>query len=157
MREMPIDIIRDTVKKLYLNLLCTIGDDITVALKSGLKQEASPTGRRVLRQLLENNEIARRERIGLCQDTGMAVLFMDLGQEIHLTGGSLESAVNQGVREAYEQGYSRKSVVADPLYDRINTADNTPAVIHLRLCPGDKLRIKAMAKGFGSENMSAIR
>ena len=157
MREIHTDKIRDAGRQLYLDMLCTIGDDITLALGSGLEQEESPIGCMLLRQLLENNEIARNERVGICQDTGMAILFVELGQEIHLTGGSFEDAVNQGVREAYEEGYFRKSVVDDPLFDRINTKDNTPAVIHLRLLPGDKICITAMAKGFGSENMSAMR
>ncbi len=157
MREIHIDKIRDAVRQLYLNILCTIGEDITQSLKSGLEQEESPIGCMILRQLLENNEIAHHERIGLCQDTGMSILFVEMGQEIHLTGGSFEDAVNQGVREAYEQGYFRKSVVADPLFDRLNTKDNTPAVIHLRLTPGDRIHITAMAKGFGSENMSVMR
>ena len=157
MREIHIDKICDAVRQLYLNILCTIGEDITQSLKSGLEQEESPIGCMILRQLLENNEIAHKERIGLCQDTGMAILFVEMGQEIHLTGGSFEDAVNQGVREAYEQGYFRKSVVADPLFDRLNTKDNTPAVIHLRLTPGDRIHITAMAKGFGSENMSVMR
>lgn len=157
MREIHTDEIRDTVRRLYLNILCTIGEDITAALRSGLAQEESSTGCTILRQLLENNEIARREQIALCQDTGMAILFVDLGQEVHLTGGPFDDAVNQGVREAYEQGYFRKSVVSDPLFDRTNTRDNTPAMIHLRIAPGDRIRITGMAKGFGSENMSVIR
>ena len=157
MREIHVDMIRDAVRQLYLNILCTIGKDITQALNSGLEQEESPIGCMILRQLLENNEIAHKERIGLCQDTGMAILFVEMGQEIHLTGGSFEDAVNQGVRDAYEQGYFRKSIVADPVFERLNTKDNTPAVIHLRLTPGDRIHITAMAKGFGSENMSVMR
>lgn len=157
MRRIHTDTLKDAVKRLYLEMNCTIGRDVTETLRVGLKIEESPVGRMVLGQLLENNEIADRERIALCQDTGMAVLFVELGQEVWLEGGGFEDAVNQGVREAYDEGFFRKSVVSDPLFARVNTKDNTPAVIHLRLVPGDQIHITATAKGFGSENMSAVK
>lgn len=157
MREVPVQMITDTVKQLFLTANYEIGTDVMEAVSQARETEPSPTGRQVLSQLCENYQIAREEKIAICQDTGMAVLFIELGQEVHFTGGDFEAAVNEGVRQAYREGYLRKSVVDDPVFDRKNTGDNTPAVIHLRLVPGDKIHILATAKGFGSENMSAIK
>lgn len=126
------------------------------ALDSAARKEPSPLGRHVLEQLIENNRAGAEESLCVCQDTGMSVVYLTIGQDIHLTGGSLEEAVNAGVRKAYTEGYLRKSVVAEPLFDRKNTGDNTPCVIHTRIVPGDKLHILAIAKGFGSENMSRL-
>lgn len=148
--------ITEAVKKLFIDCNYYIGDDITAALKKGLKTEKSPVGKSVLSQLLENNEIAANERIPLCQDTGMAVLFVEYGDKVAVEDGSFEEAVMQGVRDAYDEGYLRKSVVSDPVFDRKNTGDNTPAIIHTRIVSGDKIKILAGGKGFGSENMSAI-
>jgi fumarate hydratase subunit alpha len=122
-----------------------------------MAEEPSPEGRDVMRQLLENYEIARTERVAICQDTGMAVVFLDVGQDVHIVDGDLGEAVADGVRRAYADGYLRKSVVRDPLYDRTNTGDNTPPVLHTRIVPGDKIDILVSPKGFGSENMSQIR
>lgn len=133
-----------------------LGEDVLAALKKGYEQEISLTGKDILQQLLKNAEIAREESVPMCQDTGFAVIFLELGQEVHVTGGDLYEAVNEGVRRGYVEGYLRKSIVGDPL-NRKNTGDNTPAVIHTRIMPGDKLRIIVAPKGGGSENMSAIK
>lgn len=148
--------VTQTVKKLFMDCNYYIGDDITSALKKGLECEKSPVGKSVLSQLLENNEIAAKEQIPLCQDTGMAVLFVEYGDKVVIEDGSFDQAVMDGVRQAYDEGYLRKSVVNDPVFDRKNTGDNTPAVIHTKIVSGDKIKILAGGKGFGSENMSAI-
>lgn len=156
MREISVDRITEAVEQLFLNANYQIGSDVMDALNGALQTERSPQAKNVLEQIVLNDEIAARDRVAICQDTGMAVLFIELGQEVHLTGGDFEQAVQQGVRNAYQNGYLRKSVVDDPLYDRKNTGDNTPAVIHLKICPGSQIRILALAKGFGSENMSRV-
>mgnify|MGYP000969855199 CR=1 FL=1 len=132
-----------------------LGSEAANALKRALTLEESPAGKEALRQLIENMEIARREQLPLCQDTGFAVFFVEWGQEVHLAGGSLEEAINEGVRKGYREGCLRKSVVADPL-NRVNTGDNTPAVIHTVLVPGDRVKITFAPKGGGSENMSRL-
>lgn len=157
MRDFPVSDLTAAVKQLFFNANYEIGADVETAVSQALAQEPSPAGQAVLQQLLENYQIARTERVAICQDTGMAVLFLEIGQEVHFVGGDFEEAVQEGVRQAYQEGYLRKSVVADPVFDRTNTGDNTPAVMHLRLVPGDQIRILAMAKGFGSENMSAVK
>ena len=157
MREFPLDRLTEAVKQLYLTANYEIGPDVEGAVCRACQAEESPVGRRVLAQLAENYRIAREERIAICQDTGMAVLFLEIGQEVHFTGGDFEAAVQEGVRRAYREGYLRKSVVSDPVFDRRNTGDNTPAVLHVRLVPGDRVHILALAKGFGSENMSALK
>ena len=131
------------------------GEDVSQALRQALDAENSPTGKEILRQLIENNRIAREENIPSCQDTGMAVVFLEIGQDVHIQNGYVEDAVHQGVRSAYADGFFRKSVLS-PI-ERVNTRDNTPAVVYTRIVPGTRLRILAMPKGFGSENMSAIR
>jgi fumarate hydratase subunit alpha len=157
-RQIQSDLVEDAVKALFLKANTSIGQDIYNALSDGLdKNEESPCGRDVLRQILQNHDIAREEGVPICQDTGMAVVFLDIGQDVHITGGNLEDAVNKGVAKAYDEGYFRKSVVGDPLFDRKNTGDNTPAVIHTRIVPGRLLHIVVTPKGFGSENMSALR
>lgn len=157
MRDFPVSDLTAAVKQLFFTANYEIGADVEAAVSQALSQEPSPAGQAVLQQLLENYQIARTERVAICQDTGMAVLFLEIGQEVHFVGGDFEEAVQEGVRQAYQEGYLRKSVVADPVFDRKNTGDNTPAVIHLRLVPGDQIRILATAKGFGSENMSAVK
>ena len=124
-------------------------------MERGAARETSPTARNVLEQIAESYKIAREERIAICQDTGMAVFFIEVGQEVHVIG-PFEEAVNEAVRVAYRDGYLRKSVVAEPMFDRVNTRDNTPAIIHTRLVPGEQIHILFIAKGFGSENMSRI-
>lgn len=157
MREIQVAELTAGVRELFLKANYEIGPDVEEAVCRACREEKSPVGRDVLCQIRENYRIAREERVAICQDTGMAVLFMDIGQDVHFTGGDFEAAVNEGVRQAYAEGYLRKSVVQDPLFDRINTRDNTPAVIHTRIVPGDRVHILATAKGFGSENMSAVR
>ncbi len=157
MREIPVQLVSDIVRQLFLTANYEIGPDVAQAVQSAAETEPSPTGKSVLCQLCENYRIAREERVAICQDTGMAVLFIDVGQEVQFTGGDFEAAVNDGVRRAYAEGYLRKSVVNDPVFDRKNTGDNTPAVVHLRIVPGEKVHFLATAKGFGSENMSAVK
>lgn len=156
MRQIDAQAISDVVAEMCREANVFLGEDVIEALEKALAEEESPAGRDVLRQLLENVEIARSEQIPLCQDTGFAVFFVEWGQEVHLKGGSLEAAINEGVRTGYREGYLRKSIVADPL-ERVNTGDNTPAVIHTSLVPGDRVRITFAPKGGGSENMSALR
>ena len=145
------------VKKLFMDCNYFIGKDIMCSLEKALGTEDSPVAKSVLSQIIENDKIAAAEEIPLCQDTGMAVLFVEYGDKVTVSNGSFEDAVQQGVREAYEEGYLRKSVVSDPVFDRVNTRDNTPAIIHTKIVSGDKIRITAGGKGFGSENMSAIK
>lgn len=156
-RKIKAETVTETVKKLFMDCNYYIGDDISDALKSAYDKEKSEVGKQVLCQLMENNKIAREERIPICQDTGMAVLFIKYGDKVVIEDGSFKTAVENGVRQAYKEGYLRKSVVNDPVFDRINTKDNTPAIIHTEIVPGDKISIVAGGKGFGSENMSAIK
>ena len=135
----------------------TISEDIEEGLKTALSQECMPTAAFVLKQIIENNQIAKDEHIAICQDTGMAVFFFDIGQDVHFTGGLFEETVHDAVRQAYQDGYFRKSIVNEPIFERKNTRDNTPAVIHTRLVPGDQVHALFIAKGFGSENMSRIK
>ena len=156
MREINVNAIIDLVEKLCIEANCNLNRDLEEALKLGLESEDSPLGKRVIETLLENARIARKEQVPICQDTGMAVVFVELGTEARICGGDLEEALNEGVRRGYEKGYLRKSVVKDPI-DRKNTLDNTPAIIHYTITGGDKLRITVAPKGFGSENMSALK
>uniref|UniRef100_A0A7C6AA05 Fumarate hydratase n=1 Tax=candidate division WOR-3 bacterium TaxID=2052148 RepID=A0A7C6AA05_UNCW3 len=155
-KEIPYQKVVDTVAKLCIDANCLIGDDIINAFKNGLKIEESPTGKEILNQLIENAEIAKREMIPACQDTGFAVVFLELGSGVKITGGELFDAINAGVAKGYKEGYLRKSIVADPLR-RKNTGDNTPAVIHTEIVPGDNLKITVAPKGGGSENMSEVK
>lgn len=155
-REVNVEKITDLVEKLCIEANCHLTDDIFSCLKSCRATEKSPLGKDILNTLVENARIARDETAPICQDTGMTVVFLSLGQDVHITGGSLEEAINEGVRRGYEKGYLRKSVVRDPL-DRVNTKDNTPAVIHYEIVPGDRLHIIVAPKGFGSENMSGLK
>ena len=144
------------VKKLFMDCNYFIGRDILQSLETALGIEDSPVAKSVLSQIIENDQIAAREEIPLCQDTGLAVLFVEYGDKVAVDG-CFEAAVQQGVREAYIDGYLRKSVVSDPVFDRVNTRDNTPAVIHTKIVSGSTIRFTAGGKGFGSENMSAIK
>jgi len=157
LRELSVSTIVETVAGMCEEANIYLGEDVSGALKRSLEVEESPTGKEVLKQLIENLEIAKNEQIPICQDTGFAVFFVELGQEVHLVGGTLEEAINAGVRKGYTDGYLRKSIVKDPLYDRTNTGDNTPAVIYTDIVPGDKVKISFAPKGGGSENMSAIK
>jgi len=155
MREIDAGLITETVARLSMEANYELEDDVLRALEKGLKEEESPVGREIFAQLIENAEIARTERMPICQDTGLTVVFVEMGQEAHVTGGSLEDAINEGVRKGYTEGYLRKSVLGDPLR-RVNTKDNTPAVIHIRMVPGDGFKLWVVPKGGGSENMSRI-
>lgn len=156
-RVIKAEKITETVKELLTDCNYNIGSDITNALEKAKETEKSEVGKQVLCQLIENNKIAHDEQIPLCQDTGMAVLFVQYGDKVVIDGGSFKNAVTEGVRQAYKEGYLRKSVVNDPVFDRINTKDNTPAIIHTEIVPGERIVITAGGKGFGSENMSAIK
>jgi fumarate hydratase subunit alpha len=157
MRTIEVSQITAAVAKLAVDANYYLSDDIRQALEAGREREESPLGRAILGQLVENACIARDEQVPICQDTGMAVIFMEVGQDVHFTGGSLEEAVNAGVAQGYTEGYLRKSVVAEPLFNRKNTGDNTPSVLHTTIVPGDKVKITLAPKGFGSENMSALK
>lgn len=156
MKEINVSQIIDVVEQLCITANYDLNSDIMEALQEGIRCEESNMGRQVLVQLVENAKIAASERLAICQDTGMAVVFMEIGQDVHVTGGSLIEAINEGVRRGYAKGFLRKSVVSDPL-ERMNTCDNTPAVIHFDIKEGDSLKIILAPKGFGSENMSGIR
>jgi len=156
-REIHVDSIRNTVKDLFLKANYVIGKDILSKIAQCEENEESPVGKSILGQILENDNIAASESVAICQDTGLAILFIELGQDVHIAGGDFNEAVNQGVGDAYREGYLRKSAVSDPLFDRVNTKDNTPAIIHLSMVPGENIKILVTPKGFGSENMSAIK
>ena len=156
MREIDISLITDLVAKLCMDANYYLNDDIERAFSRCLALEESPVGKNVIKTMMENAKIAREEQVPICQDTGMAVVFMEIGTDVHIRGGDIEEAIHQGVRIGYEKGYLRKSVVRDPI-DRVNTKDNTPAVIHYSMIPGDKIKITVAPKGFGSENMSALK
>lgn len=155
MRIIKADVITETVKDMCIEASHFLSEDMKCALENAAQSEESPLGKQVLNQLEENLSIAGSDMIPICQDTGMAVLFVELGQEVHIEGAWLEDAINEGVRRGYVDGYLRKSVVRCPI-ERENTKDNTPAVIHYEIVPGDQLRITLAPKGFGSENMSRI-
>ena len=155
MREIPVDEITRNIKEMCIEANHFLSPDRSNAMVQAVEGEEAPLGRQILEQLQENLRIAGQDMIPICQDTGMAVIFMQIGQEVHFTGGSLEDAINEGVRQGYVEGFLRKSVVADPLI-RENTKDNTPAVVHYELVTGDKVKITVAPKGFGSENMSRV-
>lgn len=154
MRELSVKHIEDTIYALFMSTCCEIGVDVLSLLERNLQTEESPFGREVLRQLIENDRLAAQRKMPICQDTGMAVIFMDVGQEVHLTGGDVNEAIENGVRRAYRDGCFRASVLS-PL-TRINTKDNTPAIVHTRIVPGERVTLTAAPKGFGSENMSRL-
>jgi fumarate hydratase subunit alpha len=154
LREIKADEIARAVKKLCMDANYCLPLDVIDALKEGYKKEESPVGKDVLLQILKNVEIAAQQKIPLCQDSGVAVFFIDLGQEVRITGGNLEDAIDKGVKEGYAEGYLRKSMVSEPLFQRTNSKDNTPSVIHIRIVPGDKIKITFAPKGAGAENMS---
>ena len=156
-RQIKAETVTQTVQQLFLDCNYFIGKDIMTALEKARENEKSKVGKSVLTQIIENDKLAAKEEVPLCQDTGMAILFVEYGDKVVIEDGSFEDAVNEGVRQAYKDGYLRKSVVNDPVFDRLNTKDNTPAIIHTRIVKGDKIKITAGGKGFGSENMSAIK
>jgi fumarate hydratase subunit alpha len=156
MREISAEAITSAVRGLCIEAACILEPDILNAISQAKEQEESSLGREILVQLEENARIARENNLPICQDTGLAVVFVEIGLEVRIKG-DLVQAINEGIRQGYRDGYLRKSVVSEPLFRRINTGDNTPAVIHLDLAPGDKLRILLLPKGGGSENMSGLR
>ena len=156
-REISAEEITSAVKNLFMECNYYIGDDISQAIKSAQENEELQIAKDVLQQLIDNNAIASKEQIPMCQDTGMAVLFVEYGDKVVVKDGSFRDAVEEGVRRAYIDGYLRKSVVSDPVFDRKNTKDNTPAIIHTEIVPGDRIHIVAGGKGFGSENMSSVK
>lgn len=155
MREVNVSIITDNIKEMCIDANHFLTDDMKNVFENAVKNEESALGKQVLGQLEENLKVAGEDMIPICQDTGMAVVFINVGQDVHLTGGDITDAINEGVRRGYVDGYLRKSVVKDPIY-RENTKDNTPAVIHFNIVPGDKVDITVAPKGFGSENMSRV-
>jgi len=156
MRTIQASVITEAIAKLAIEANYYLSPDIYAALEKGRQTEESPLGKEIFNQLVENACIARNEKMPICQDTGMAVIFMELGQDVHVEG-NLAEAVDAGVTKGYTEGYLRKSVVDDPLFVRKNTKDNTPAILHLSIVPGDKIKILLAPKGFGSENMSALK
>ena len=155
MREVSTEEITKNIKEMCIEANYTLSDDVKNKIINSAAVEESEISKKILNQLEENMNIADSDNIPICQDTGMAVIFIKIGQDVHITGGNLEDAINQGVREGYIEGYLRKSVVKDPII-RENTKDNTPAVIHYEIIPGDKIEITVAPKGFGSENMSRV-
>ena len=155
MRDVNVSEITKNIKEMCIEANHFLSEDMKKVFKNAVDSEESPLGKQVLNQLNENLSIAASDMISICQDTGMAVIFINVGQEVHFTGGDITDAINEGVREGYVEGYLRKSVVSDPLI-RENTKDNTPAVIHYSIVPGDKVEITVAPKGFGSENMSRV-
>jgi len=154
MREIKAKDVTSTVARLCKEANFFLPDDVLAALRKGRDQEESPVGRQVFDQILENAAIAAKEEMPLCQDCGLAVVFLEIGQDVHISGGDLLQAVNDGVRQGYAEGYLRKSAVKQPFSSRVNTKDNTPAILHAEIVPGDKLKITIAPKGGGSENMS---
>lgn len=155
MRSVDVSIVTRNIKEMCIQANHFLSEDMDIAMKNVVETEEAPLGKQILTQLQENLKIAGEDMIPICQDTGMAVVFIEVGQEVHFEGGSLTDAINEGVRQGYVEGYLRKSVVGDPII-RENTKDNTPAVIHYNIVPGDKVKIKVAPKGFGSENMSRV-
>ena len=155
MRTIHTDEIIKNIKEMCIEANLSLTEDMKCRFKNATGSEKSPLGKQILNQLQENMEIAEKDMIPICQDTGMAVVFLKVGQDVHFVGGNVEDAVNEGVRRGYVDGYLRKSVVRDPIY-RENTRDNTPAIIHYSIIPGDRITVTVAPKGFGSENMSRV-
>jgi len=155
MRTIDLQVITDAIKEMCIEANHFLSNDMQAALQEAVGKEEAPLGKQILEQLQENMEIAGADMIPICQDTGMAVVFLEVGQDVHFEGGLLEDAVNEGVRRGYVDGFLRKSVVKDPIY-RENTKDNTPAIIHYKIVEGDRVKIAVAPKGFGSENMSRV-
>ncbi|MDX9872487.1 MAG: fumarate hydratase [Clostridia bacterium] len=157
MKEIDASVIIDAVEQMCIQAACDLPEDVEELIKASAKQEESAFGKYIFEQILDNVAYSRQETIAMCQDTGMAVFFVELGQEVHIKGGGLIDAINEGVRRGYQKGYLRKSVIDDPIFLRKNTTDNTPAVIHTTVVPGDSLKIIVLPKGGGSENMGALK
>ncbi|HAE60873.1 MAG TPA: fumarate hydratase [Eubacteriaceae bacterium] len=156
MKEIHIDKIRETVYDALLQINCELSNDVSEALLEGMKKEESEVGKSIFEDIVKNNNLAKEKQIPICQDTGMVVAFVNLGQDVHVVGGNISWAINQALKDAYKDGYFRKSVVSDPI-ERKNSMDNVPAVIHYDIVDGDEIEILLTAKGFGSENMSRLK
>lgn len=156
MKVVSVRDVEEAVRRLAMEVNYYVDEKVKEAFEKALKAEESEWGKEILSQMLENVELASREKLPICQDTGVAVVYVELGQEVKIEGGDLYQAINKGVARGYTEGYLRKSVVRDPLFERVNTGDNTPAVIHVDLVPGDTFRLTFMAKGTGAENMSRL-
>ena len=156
MREIEVQEISQSVAKLCISATQELSEDVKNAFSKAYNEESSLLGKSIISQLIENSQIAQKKRIPICQDTGLCVVFVEIGQDVHVQGGLLSEAIQQGVAQGYTQGYLRKSIVSDPLFERKNTQDNTPAVIHYDIVEGENLKITVVPKGFGSENKSAL-
>lgn len=156
MREISVNTVKDTVAELCIKANLYLPKSLEKCIKCSTKKEKSEVGRNVFTDIIDNFNVAKSETIPICQDTGMAVIFLEIGQDVHFVDGSLYDSINMGVKKGYEEGYLRKSIVSDPL-ERVNTNDNTPAVIHTKIVDGENVRIMVAPKGFGSENMSALK
>lgn len=156
MKEINVSKITEVVKNMCIDANYYLTHDVKEKIESAYKQEKWPMAKEILEKILTNIDIAKKEEMPICQDTGMACVFVEIGQDVHIIGGNLKDAINEGIRQGYNEGFLRKSVVKDPL-DRINTMDNTPAIIYYNIVEGDKLKIKVAPKGFGSENMSQLK
>ena len=156
MKEINVSKITEVVKNMCIDANYYLTHDVKEKIESAYKQEKWPMAKEILEKILTNIDIAKKEEMPICQDTGMACVFVEIGQDVHIIGGNLKDAINEGIRQGYNEGFLRKSVVNDPL-DRINTMDNTPAIIYYNIVEGDKLKIKVAPKGFGSENMSQLK
>ncbi|MGE5586294.1 MAG: fumarate hydratase [Bacillota bacterium] len=156
LREIHVSGVTSAIKKLCVSANCNVPRETIGALERAVETEESPVGREVLKQILENHRIAREEGVPACQDTGVAMVFLEVGQDVHFVGGDLYAAINEGVRQGYTEGYLRKSLVNDPLFKRVNTGDNTPAMIYVDIVPGTNVKITVAPKGGGAENMSGV-
>jgi len=157
LKEIDVSRIVPEVKRLCLEINYYASSDLVDKIQESIRNEESPLAREILEQTLKNIKLAAQEQLPMCQDTGVAIVFVELGQDVHLTGGDLSAAINEGVRQGYAAGYLRKSMVAEPLFERVNTGDNTPAIIHTEIVPGENIKITLAAKGAGAENMSELR
>ncbi|MDI6705636.1 MAG: fumarate hydratase [Bacillota bacterium] len=157
MREVHVDTVTKTIEELCMDANYNLPEDVKEALEQAVQKEASPLGKEILQDIIKNAEIASRDRVPICQDTGFTVVFLELGQDVRIVGGDINEAINEGVRRGYKKGYLRKSIVDDPFLARKNTGDNTPAIIHTTIVSGDRLKVTVAPKGGGSENMSALR
>ena len=157
MREIKYDDIVEAVANLCKQACCIVTPDMKEAFRSAAVKEISPLGKDIISKIIQNGKIAEEKHMPICQDTGMSVVFLEVGQDVHVIGGYIEDAINDGIAKGYTEGYLRKSVVNEPIYERKNTGDNTPAVINTRIIKGDKIRIKVAPKGFGSENKSMLK
>ena len=157
MREINVKEITDVVSRLCMEANYNLPEDVLAVIKAAKNKEDSPTGKAIFDEIIENTCIAKNEKLAICQDTGFAIFFVELGQDVHIVGGNFTDAINEGVRRGYKDGYLRKSIVDDPVLSRVNTKDNTPAIIYTDIVPGDKLKLIFCPKGGGAENMSEVR